>query len=47
MRKYRDRMAAERRRFLVFQWCMTALFIAVLIAAMAIDAGHAPIGGGS
>lgn len=47
MRKDRDRMAAERRRFLVFQWCMAVLCIAALAAALALDASLAPTGSGS
>lgn len=45
MRKDHNRRPAERRRFLIFQWCMAALFIAALIAALALDASLAPVGG--
>ncbi|MCK9514208.1 MAG: hypothetical protein M0R28_23675 [Pigmentiphaga sp.] len=46
MRKIHDRAAAERRRLLIVQWCMVALFIMALIALVALDASFAPRTGG-
>ena len=34
----RDRMAAERRRWLIVNWLLAAIFIAAIVALVMLDA---------